>query len=324
MNPDEADIRQMLHRRANEVASHGPPPVQETLAAGRRSRTRQRAGLLGGVASIAVVAVGAAQMINGTPDSSSNDLIPASQLRTTEPSTSVATAPTPRRRPPASDMGKETPCSQLPRIPRDIEIDTGLDARSGQLMLSYTQPGPRAVNRSFIVNYEKDASCREDPGVLQVVNHALRTGGLPTLTRLLPAESRWPAAGICLLDTETVVTVNFNPDTPAPRCIEVGADQRLRVVNSSNNVGEPGATLTVSFANFSPRTLHVGEATVFDRPLGDYLSAGVHSLSVRRWGVARHKNTQVQESSCGWCYETCALRVAVNRPAHTTEGAGLR
>lgn len=283
MNPDEADIRQMLHRRANEVATGGPAPVQETLAAGRRSRTRQRAGLLGGVASIAVVAVGTAQMINGTPDTSPTQLVPASELRTTERQASAATALTPRPRPPAPDMGKETPCSQLPQIPRDIEIDTGLDARSGQLMLSYTQPGPAAVNRSFIVNYKTDASCREDPGVLQVVNHALSTSGLPTLSRLWPAESRWQvAAGICLLATDTVVTVNLNPDTPAPRCTDVGADQRLRVVNTSGNFGGPGATLTVSFANFPRRTLEVGEATVFNRPFGDYLAAGVHTVTVRK------------------------------------------
>lgn len=71
-----------------------------------------------------------------------------------------------------------------------------------------------------------------------------------------------------------------NPDTSTPRCLTVRAAQRLRVVNRSDHFGQHGRTVTVTFADFPPRTLRVGDATIFDRPFGEYLAPGVHFVHI--------------------------------------------
>ena len=75
-----------------------------------------------------------------------------------------------------------------------------------------------------------------------------------------------------------------NPDTSTPRCLIVRAAQRLRVVNRSDHFGQPGRTVTVTFADFPPRTLRVGDATIFDRPFGEYLTPGVHVVHISLYG----------------------------------------
>jgi hypothetical protein len=96
----------------------------------------------------------------------------------------------------------------------------------------------------------------------------------------LPAPSLQPAAGICEPAIGPLATMLANPDTSTPRCLTVRAAQRLRVVNTSDHFGQPGRTVTVTFANFPPRTLRVGDATIFDRPFGEYLAPGVHFVHI--------------------------------------------
>jgi hypothetical protein len=69
-----------------------------------------------------------------------------------------------------------------------------------------------------------------------------------------------------------------------PRCQIVRADQRLRVRNTTNAFHQPGEVITVQFAGYPTRTVAIGEETVFDRPMGEYLAPGVHDvhLSVYR------------------------------------------
>jgi hypothetical protein len=93
---------------------------------------------------------------------------------------------------------------------------------------------------------------------------------------LIPPDAEQPAAAICEHAVGPLAILLVNPDTPAPRCLTVRSSQRLRVVNTSNHFGQPGRTVTVTFANFPPRTLRVGDATTFDRPFGEYLAPGVH------------------------------------------------
>lgn len=100
---------------------------------------------------------------------------------------------------------------------------------------------------------------------------------------LWPADADSPAGGICGSDSGAVVTVVANPDTPAPRCLIVTANQRLRVVNGSNLSGA-GKPITVTFADFAPRVVPIGGATLFDRPLGEYIAPGVHSIHISLYG----------------------------------------
>jgi hypothetical protein len=104
----------------------------------------------------------------------------------------------------------------------------------------------------------------------------------PTVSQnsLVPADYKQPVAGGCLGATGSIATVDANPDVPSPRCIVVRADQRLRVVNTTNIHGTIGKPITVTFANYPPRVVQVGQATVFDRPVGDYLAVGVHRVHI--------------------------------------------
>ena len=82
-----------------------------------------------------------------------------------------------------------------------------------------------------------------------------------------------PAAGICAsFDGDTVV-VNLYADIPDPRCIKVRGDQRLSVVNQTQN------TLEISLGIYKA-SLAPGAETTFDAPFGSYLATGVHQLQV--------------------------------------------
>jgi hypothetical protein len=96
----------------------------------------------------------------------------------------------------------------------------------------------------------------------------------PTPTYLLATPyAQSPAAGICAsFDADTVV-VSIYPDIPDPRCIKVRADQRLTVVNRTQN------TLEVSLGIYKA-SLTPGAETTFDAPFGMYLATGVHQLQV--------------------------------------------
>jgi hypothetical protein len=82
-----------------------------------------------------------------------------------------------------------------------------------------------------------------------------------------------PAAGICGQAEGEVVTMRINPDVPDPRCLKVGPDQRLRVVN---NLGE---AITVSLFTQSAVIQPGGEHT-FAATFGELLLPGVHLLDV--------------------------------------------
>jgi hypothetical protein len=97
---------------------------------------------------------------------------------------------------------------------------------------------------------------------------------------LVPADAQQPAAGICGADPGTVVTIDINPDTPAPRCVVVQANQVLRVVNTTNTFGMAGKPTVATFAACPPRLLQIGQATTFDRPLGQYLAVGDHVVHI--------------------------------------------
>ncbi len=82
-----------------------------------------------------------------------------------------------------------------------------------------------------------------------------------------------PAAGICASFDGTIVKVSLNPDIPDPRCVKVSADQKLNIINNTQN------TLGVTIGRFTA-SLEPGKETTFDTPFGEYLQPGVHQIQV--------------------------------------------
>ncbi len=75
-----------------------------------------------------------------------------------------------------------------------------------------------------------------------------------------------------------------NPDTPAPRCSYVRADQVLRVVNHTDAFRQAARLVTVSFADRPLVTLAVGEAVLYSGTFGTYLAPGVHDIHLSVFG----------------------------------------
>ena len=95
---------------------------------------------------------------------------------------------------------------------------------------------------------------------------------------LVPADSRYPAAGACAFVGGTVVTVTMDPDVPSPRCVSLHPGQQLRVVNASALLGSPPVTITVRWADYAPRVLQPGQSTTYTDAAGSYLAVGVHRI----------------------------------------------
>lgn len=105
---------------------------------------------------------------------------------------------------------------------------------------------------------------------------ATPTPVIPITTQPLPLATPYaqePAAGICASFEGEMVTISINPDIPDPRCSKVRADQKLTVINQTQN------TLQVSIGSFNV-SLEPGAKTIIDTPFGDYLAPGVHQLQV--------------------------------------------
>jgi hypothetical protein len=81
-----------------------------------------------------------------------------------------------------------------------------------------------------------------------------------------------------------MVEVDVNPDVPSPRCVIVGSDQRLEVVNTTDRFQQDGSPTTVTWADYPARSLAVEQRTTFDMLFGRYLAPGVHYLHIARYG----------------------------------------
>jgi hypothetical protein len=82
-----------------------------------------------------------------------------------------------------------------------------------------------------------------------------------------------PAAGICASFEGQMVTVSINPDIPDPRCSKIQADQKLTIINRTQN------SMEVSIGRFTDR-IEPGAQTIIDTPFGEYLAPGIHQLKV--------------------------------------------
>jgi hypothetical protein len=83
-----------------------------------------------------------------------------------------------------------------------------------------------------------------------------------------------PAAGICGMAEGTWVTVTIYPDIPDPRCVQVRGDQKLIVVNQTQD------TINLSIGPFHT-SINPGEDARLDQPFGSYLAPGVHLVEVQ-------------------------------------------
>ena len=98
--------------------------------------------------------------------------------------------------------------------------------------------------------------------------------GITATTKTLATPyAQQPAAGICASFEGEMVTVTVFPDIPDPRCSKVRADQKLTVINQTQN------TIQVTIGEFTT-SLEPGDKTIFDTPFGEYLAPGVHQLQV--------------------------------------------
>jgi hypothetical protein len=92
--------------------------------------------------------------------------------------------------------------------------------------------------------------------------------------KLVPADSQTPVAGACSgPSTDPVVTVTVGLDNvPQPRCTKVTADQKLKIVNNSNQVIQD--SIGQYTINITP-----GQKQLIDASLGTYLAPGVHNIA---------------------------------------------
>jgi hypothetical protein len=170
MGDTEDALRRTL--QASGAAVVAPEaPVGATLAAGRAGRHR-RAWVAAGAAAaaVAVVVAGAAAVVGGGGDPMPVPPAASPSTGDTSPSTS----------PVGPSLGEVTRCAELPRMPDDTEIDTTLAYDLRQLMLAYTDPGTGA-QRSFVVDFGDDDSCRQRSDVARVIDDALTAAGHPPL-----------------------------------------------------------------------------------------------------------------------------------------------
>jgi peptidoglycan hydrolase-like protein with peptidoglycan-binding domain len=94
-----------------------------------------------------------------------------------------------------------------------------------------------------------------------------------------PPEADAPAAGVCGEQSTPIVTVKIDDELGDPRCLVVHRNQRLRI----ENVASHDVTFFVAeFQTFLP----AGQTSFDDRPIGEYLGDGVHTIHVARFDGA--------------------------------------
>jgi hypothetical protein len=99
---------------------------------------------------------------------------------------------------------------------------------------------------------------------------------------VIPAVSQTPGAGICPRAAGRLVAMYVGDGTPEPRCLQVGLDQRLEVIDK-DLAGRSDPTVTVTWPPFVPEKLAPGQTIVFGENFGSYLAAGDHGLGLSRY-----------------------------------------
>ncbi len=292
----------MLKQRAGEVTQVSDM-ADCAAAVGRRTHRRHRILVVAVTASlIAAISIASAQMAQRTatgpaPSGPANrPTMPAEDKDLANGKPTVVPTPS------ATDTDTEQPqarrgtrCRDIPtdQPPQNHGTDTTLDPETGLIEIRYTAGGQ---NRHHTIDYRHDETCADHRLLRRLINRVVATAtedgveAMPPPWKLIPAIADHPlAAGICGGTDGPVGIIEVNPDTPAPRCVMVRPDQRLKVVNTTDRFGFTGTTVVVTFGPRPSRTLDIGESVTFDQPLGKVFAPGLHIVDLHpgrlRWAV---------------------------------------
>jgi hypothetical protein len=113
----------------------------------------------------------------------------------------------------------------------------------------------------------------------QPVATTARIGRSPAAHGREPGTPGHPASPVCGHSAGSIVNVALEPDVPQPRCVQVSANQELRLVNRTGDFGAQPSVASVRFAGFRAR-IEPNHAVIFAEPFGDYLMPGTHAVEV--------------------------------------------
>lgn len=249
MDEFERRLRTEVTRRADELEPAGDLPERITARVARRRRQqRLRTGALAaGVAVLAVVA--ALGRPGGGPDTveTADDHDPAVTTQTTRPAGT------------------------------DTTSTLRSDATSTTTATSDGTTGTADTTDTTAETTGTTEGTGDPSGTAPTSTVDTSTTTTTTQRELEPPDSPQPAAGTCGRADSAVVEVTLNPDIPSPRCVQVDADQSLRVRNNTDQ------QVDVSFAHHAA-TLAPGGAQAFAQAFGDYLEPGVHRVDTSLYG----------------------------------------
>lgn len=203
-----------------------------------------------GVTAVAVLVVALAPGRQATP----RDPTSAQGAATGPPPAGTASAPT------------TTQCTNVEPPPSDTEVSTVLDRERGTLLFSYANPTD-GVDREFTIDYRADTTCRSDPKLARLIDHAIQAA--------TSGDEAGPGEGEVQADMS---------GTPACRGTELrivavdqeGAGGHLGTFISVENVGEAMCTLSgtpelTALAGASARSRIAAEdGTFFDQWTGRF------------------------------------------------------
>jgi hypothetical protein len=85
---------------------------------------------------------------------------------------------TPANEPSESSLGALTSCSDVPRLDRNIAMETTLDIEHAHLRLDYSDA--RAQSHTYVIAYEDDPTCGPRADIQRVLSHALQASEATT------------------------------------------------------------------------------------------------------------------------------------------------
>jgi hypothetical protein len=132
------------------------------------------------------------------------------------------------------------------------------------LLLAACQPNPATVVMSDLTPTAKASSEIDATTPTETTSEPM-----PLATPL----SDSPAAGICDFYPGELVTFEIYPDIPSPRCARATPEQRLKIVNRT----EQELTMWIGSYEFA---LLPDQEKVIDAELRSFLAPGVHQISI--------------------------------------------
>lgn len=171
-------------------------------------------------------------------------------------------------------------CGEQPALQAFVDLAAGGTGRTSFIVTAYAANGPNVEAPLFACANQcvLDANAVSRSG--QPAAAVQRLHFDPSVRRLVPPDTLFPAAGACGQAIGADAVIDTNPDIPQPRCLVVRADQHLEVRNTSNRFGQPGQPITLTWPPYSSRTLAAGASTVYGATFSSYLALGVHDVRI--------------------------------------------